>query len=283
MRLADYEDFIYAGRCSTSGDPIAPGGSSASAAAAGRPARRGAGAPRRDDGTDLTVGVEGRTWINCDGHENFPDGEVFTGPIETSAEGVVRYSSRPSTAAARSTASASRFKGGEVVEATAGAGEEFLIAMLDQDEGARVLGELAIGTNYSIQQYTKDTLFDEKIGGTFHAAARRGLPRERRQERVRAPLGHGLRPARAARSTPTASSSSATDASSTGGSDQTASENVSQRPGSAGLVALEEPALASCSDEPWVQDSESTRPAADCSGSSPIAAAACIASAKSAS
>jgi len=127
-------------------------------------------------GTDLTLGVEGRTWINCDGHENFPDGEVFTGPIETATEGVVCYSF-PAVHGGREAENIRlTFRGGKVVDATATKGEEFLIAMLDQDDGARTLGEIAIGTNYSISKYTKNTLFDEKIGGTFHAAVGAAYP-----------------------------------------------------------------------------------------------------------
>ncbi len=127
-------------------------------------------------GTDLTVGVEGRTWINCDGHENFPDGEVFTGPIEDATQGVVYYSFPAVHGGRECDGIRLEFRDGRVVDASAQRGEEFLIAMLDQDEGARVLGEIALGTNYSVQQYTKNTLFDEKIGGTFHAAVGAAYP-----------------------------------------------------------------------------------------------------------
>ncbi|NLS94640.1 MAG: aminopeptidase [Planctomycetaceae bacterium] len=127
-------------------------------------------------GTDLTVGVEGRTWINCDGHENFPDGEVFTGPIEDATQGVVYYSFPAVHGGRECDGIRLEFRDGRVVDASAERGEEFLIAMLDQDEGARVLGEIALGTNYSVQEYTKNTLFDEKIGGTFHAAVGAAYP-----------------------------------------------------------------------------------------------------------
>jgi aminopeptidase len=121
-------------------------------------------------GTDLRLAVEGRRWINCDGHENFPDGEVFTGPIEDAVEGTVCYSFPAVHGGREVDGIRFTFRGGKVVEASAAKGEDFLFAMLDQDVGARVLGEIAIGTNYSIERYTKNTLFDEKIGGTFHAA-----------------------------------------------------------------------------------------------------------------
>jgi len=127
-------------------------------------------------GTDLKVGVDGRAWINCDGHENFPDGEIFTGPVEDATEGVVVYSFPAVHGGREVDGIRLTFKAGRVVDASATRGEEFLIAMLDQDAGARVLGEIAIGTNYSVRQYTKNTLFDEKIGGTFHAAVGAAYP-----------------------------------------------------------------------------------------------------------
>jgi len=128
------------------------------------------------EGTDLTVGVQGRRWINCDGRENFPDGEVFTGPIETATQGVVCYSFPAVHGGRECDGIRLEFRDGRVVDASARKGEEFLIAMLDQDAGGRTLGEIAIGTNYSIQEYTKNTLFDEKIGGTFHAAVGAAYP-----------------------------------------------------------------------------------------------------------
>lgn len=127
-------------------------------------------------GTDLTVGVAGRRWINCDGHENFPDGEVFTGPIEDATEGTVVYSFPAVHGGREVDGIRLRFAAGRVVDAQAAKGEEFLIAMLDQDPGARILGEIALGTNYAVQQYTRNTLFDEKIGGTFHAAVGSAYP-----------------------------------------------------------------------------------------------------------
>ncbi len=127
-------------------------------------------------GTDLRLGIEGRTWINCDGHENFPDGEVFTGPLEDVTEGVACFSF-PAVHGGREVEDARlEFRGGRVVDCSASKGADFLEAMLDMDEGARVLGEIAIGTNYAIERYTKNTLFDEKIGGTFHAAVGAAYP-----------------------------------------------------------------------------------------------------------
>jgi aminopeptidase len=127
-------------------------------------------------GTDLTLGVEGRLWINCDGKANFPDGEVFTAPVEDATEGVVYYSFPAVHGGREVDGIRLEFRAGRVVDASAAQGEEFLLAMLDQDEGARILGEIALGTNYAIRDYTKNTLFDEKIGGTFHAAVGAAYP-----------------------------------------------------------------------------------------------------------
>jgi len=127
-------------------------------------------------GTDVTFGVAGRRWMNCDGHENFPDGEVFTGPVETATEGVIVYDF-PACHGGREVPDIRlTFKAGKVVDASASRNEDFLVTMLDQDPGARVVGELAVGCNYAIKRYTKNTLFDEKIGGTFHVAVGAAYP-----------------------------------------------------------------------------------------------------------
>lgn len=131
-------------------------------------------------GTDLRVNVEGMTWINCAGHENFPDGEVFTGPNlkakDGGVNGVVRYSF-PAVHHGREVHDIElTFEKGKVVKATASKNEAFLKQMLKLDKGASYVGEVAIGTNYNIQRYTKNTLFDEKIGGTFHLAVGAGYP-----------------------------------------------------------------------------------------------------------
>ncbi len=131
-------------------------------------------------GTDLRVNIDGMAWINCAGESNFPDGEVFTGPNlkhpDGGVNGVVRYSF-PAVHNGREVHDIElTFKQGRVVDAKASKGLDYLEAMLDQDEGARNMGEIAIGTNYAITEYTKNTLFDEKIGGTFHAAVGAGYP-----------------------------------------------------------------------------------------------------------
>lgn len=135
-----------------------------------------AAATDKHDGTDLVVDVDNSKsiWVNCSGGENFPDGEVFTGP--QNANGHVNYTF-PGVYNGREVEGIRLvFKDNRVVDASAEKNEEFLFAMLDQDAGARTMGEIAIGTNYSIKEFTKNTLFDEKIGGTFHAACGMGYP-----------------------------------------------------------------------------------------------------------
>lgn len=135
---------------------------------------------RTKNGTDLRVNIEGMRWINCWGESNFPDGEVFTGPNlkgkDGGVNGIVRYSFPAVYQGHEVNDIEFTFKQGKVVDAKASKGLEFLLAMLDQDAGARFAGEIAMGTNYSITQYSKNTLFDEKIGGTFHLAVGAGYP-----------------------------------------------------------------------------------------------------------
>jgi len=126
--------------------------------------------------TDLKLEVTGRKWINCDGHENFPDGEIFTGPIEESVNGHIRYT-YPACDYGREVEDVQlQFKEGKVVKATAAKNEQFLLKTMETDKGARYVGEFAFGTNPGIQRFTKNTLFDEKIGGTIHLALGKGYP-----------------------------------------------------------------------------------------------------------
>jgi len=126
--------------------------------------------------TDLHLSVAGRTWINCAGKENFPDGEIFTGPIETSLNGSIHYSFPVNYGGHEVDDITLTFKNGKVTKAHASQGKEFLITMLNMDKGAKYVGEFAFGTNYGITKYTKNTLFDEKIGGTIHLALGNGYP-----------------------------------------------------------------------------------------------------------
>lgn len=125
---------------------------------------------------DLRLGIAGRQWWNADGHVNFPDGEVFTGPVEDSVEGWVAFT-YPAVYRGNEVRDVRlRFERGRVVEASASHGEALLLRMLDTDEGARRLGEFAIGTNPNIDRFTRNTLFDEKIKGTCHMALGASIP-----------------------------------------------------------------------------------------------------------
>ncbi|MHA1709768.1 MAG: aminopeptidase [Candidatus Baldrarchaeia archaeon] len=126
--------------------------------------------------TDLTVRVDGRVWVNDDGHENMPGGEVFTAPIEDSVEGRIRFTYPAIWRGVEVEDVMLVFRKGEVVEARARRGEEFLRRILETDEGAKRVGELAFGLNYYIDKFTKNILFDEKIGGTIHMALGAAYP-----------------------------------------------------------------------------------------------------------
>lgn len=126
--------------------------------------------------TDLTLSVAGRTWVNSDARRNFPGSEIFTGPVEDSVNGTVRFSYPVVTGGREVQDIRLRFADGKVVDATAATNEAFLIRQLDTDPGARYLGEFAFGTNYGIDRFIKNILFDEKIGGTVHMAVGSGYP-----------------------------------------------------------------------------------------------------------
>ena len=120
--------------------------------------------------TDLTLSVAGRTFINSDGHHNMPSGEVFTGPVEDSAEGRIAFDYPVCEGGREVDGIRLVFRKGLVVEASATKNEAFLRAMLDMDPGARRLGELGIGTHFGIRRFIRNILFDEKIGGSIHLA-----------------------------------------------------------------------------------------------------------------
>ena len=119
--------------------------------------------------TDLKLSVKGRKWVNCCGHNNLPDGEVFTSPLEDSVNGRIRFT-YPGIYGGREVENIClEFKDGKVFKATADKAENLLHELI-AIEGADVLGEFAIGTNYGVSDFTKNMLFDEKMGGTMHCA-----------------------------------------------------------------------------------------------------------------
>jgi len=180
MSLAEYEEFVYTAGHLDEDDPVA---------AWERVDREQAEIASRLEkikilrilgpDTDLTVSVAGRHWISASGKHNFPDGEVFTGPVEDATRGTVRFTFPAIYGGREVTDVRLTFEGGRVVQAVAGKGEALLTQMLDIDEGARRLGEFAFGLNDNIQQWTRNILFDEKIGGTLHMALGAAYPETR--------------------------------------------------------------------------------------------------------
>ena len=125
---------------------------------------------------DLSLSIKDRVFMNACGEHNMPDGEIYTGPVEDSANGWVRYT-YPAMYHGRIVEGIElKFEGGKVVQASAKENEDYLLKMLDTDAGSRYIGEFAIGTNFEIDRFTKSILFDEKIGGTFHMALGAGYP-----------------------------------------------------------------------------------------------------------
>ena len=177
MSLTDYEDFYYSACLATDDDPV-----TAWQRQSDQVKHLTEWMQDKEEvhvtapGTDIKLGVAGRTWIPCVGEHNMPDGELFTGPVEDSVQGEVTFSF-PATYGGREVSGVRfRFDGGRIVDASAERGEEFLHEMLDSDDGARRLGEFGIGTNYGISTGTKEILLDEKIGGTVHMAIGMSYP-----------------------------------------------------------------------------------------------------------
>lgn len=177
MSLSDFEEFVYQACFLNDEDPAARWHELSEQQARLVEKLKG----KREvhivgSGTDLTLSVADRIFINSDGKHNFPSGEFFTGPVENSANGHIRFSF-PASYNGRSVEDVRlRFENGVVVEATAAQGQDFLEKMLNMDEGARRLGEFAFGNNRNVQRCTKSILFDEKIGGTIHLALGRSYP-----------------------------------------------------------------------------------------------------------
>jgi len=130
--------------------------------------------PSNHGETDVTVDISGQTWINCAGGENFPDGEVFTGP--RGVDGIINFTYPAIYRGKEVDGIRLKFQGGRVIDAGATKNEDYLIALLDLDSGSRVAGELGIGTNYHLKTHINNAFFDEKIGGTFHIALGAGYP-----------------------------------------------------------------------------------------------------------
>ncbi len=177
MSLSEYEDFVYGACMPNMDDPIAYWRNVSAKQQKIIDWLKGKGSVRIiGPETDLRFSIKGRKFINCDGKNNMPDGEVFTGPVEDSIQGNV-YFSYPAIYDDREVVGVRLwFEKGRVEKASAEKNEEFLLKTLDTDEGARRVGEFAIGTNEGITKFTRQILFDEKINGSFHLALGAGFP-----------------------------------------------------------------------------------------------------------
>lgn len=177
MSLAEYQDFVYeAGRLNQP-DPVAVW-----RAEGERMRELQEWLAERDEvvikgaDVDLKLSIEGRRFEAAAGTENFPDGEIFTGPVEDSVNGWVRFQYPAIYGGREVTDIELWFEDGKAVREQAGKGGELLTSLLDTDAGARYLGEWGIGTNYNIPRFTKNMLFDEKLGGTIHLALGSSYP-----------------------------------------------------------------------------------------------------------
>lgn len=177
MGLSEYEDFVYNACLPDLDDPVGFWVDLSSKQQrivdwlAGKKTLR-----VEAEDVSLRMDIAGRRFENCDGKRNMPDGEIFTGPVEDSVEGHVRFSYPTVYQGRRLEGVHLWFERGRVVRATAEKGEAFLLETLDTDPGARYVGEFAIGTNAGITRATGNTLFDEKISGSFHMAVGAGMP-----------------------------------------------------------------------------------------------------------
>ena len=177
MSLEDYEDFVYGATFIDQEDPVAAWQQVHDEQQ--RMVDWMAGKKQitiKGPNADISMSIEGRSFINSDGDQNMPSGEIFTSPVEDSVNGWVKFTY---PAIYKSTAVEGvrlEFEKGRVVKATADKNEAFLITTMGTDEGSSYLGELGIGTNFGIQRFTKSILYDEKIGGTFHLAVGNGFP-----------------------------------------------------------------------------------------------------------
>jgi aminopeptidase len=177
MSLDEYEEFVYGAGLLDLEDPVA-----AWKEEAARQQKLIDWLDGRDQvnmvgsNIDLNFSIKGRSFLGAAGKENFPDGEIYCSPVEKSVNGWVRFS-YPAIYGGREVVDIELwFEEGKIVKETAVKGQELLTSLLDTDEGSRYLGEWGIGTNYGIQRFTKNMLFDEKMGGTIHLAMGAGFP-----------------------------------------------------------------------------------------------------------
>jgi aminopeptidase len=177
LSLSEYEDFVYRAVHATEADPVAYWNKLKDEQQKYADAFQGHEQVQlRGPNVDLALSISGRTFVNAFGDHNMPDGEIFTGPVEDSLNGWVRYTYPALHLGTRVEGIELHFKDGKVVEASATKNEEYLKQMLATDQGSSYVGEFAIGLNKDIDRFTGHILFDEKIGGSFHMAVGRGYP-----------------------------------------------------------------------------------------------------------
>ncbi len=177
MSLNDFEDYVYSVTFSDTDDPVGEWKKMREEQQHLVDWLKGKKEVQvRGPHADLSLSIEGRTFINSDGKQNMPSGEIFTGPVEDSVNGWVRFTHPCILTGKEVNGVELHFEDGKVVKASAEKNEDFLLSRLDMDQGSRYLGEFAIGTNYKINRFIKKILFDEKIGGTIHMALGQGYP-----------------------------------------------------------------------------------------------------------
>jgi aminopeptidase len=177
MSLSEYEDFVYKAVHATEADPVAYWNGIKDEQQRYADAFKGHDQVQlRGPNVDLNLSIKGRTFVNAFGDHNMPDGEIFTGPVEDSLNGWVRYTYPAMHYGTIVEGIELRFKDGKVVEAQAKKNEAYLKQILATDEGSSFVGEFAIGLNKDVDRFTGHILFDEKIGGSFHMAIGRGYP-----------------------------------------------------------------------------------------------------------
>jgi len=177
MSLKEYEDFVFGAVHTNEDDPTAFWNSVKDKQQSAVDYMKGKKQViLRGPNVDLTLSVKNRTFINSFGTFNMPDGEIYTGPVEDSVNGWVKFTYPANYGGASVEGAELTFSNGRVTSAKAERNQDFLLSTLDTDEGSRFLGEFAIGTNFDIQQFTGNILFDEKIGGSFHMALGAGYP-----------------------------------------------------------------------------------------------------------
>jgi aminopeptidase len=177
MSLGDFENFVYRACHADQDDPVAYWNEVESKQQ--KIVERIEGHNQvvlRGPNVDLSLSIKGRKFLNAAGKSNMPDGEVFTGPVEDSLNGYVHYTYPAIYSGVLVEGVELTFSNGKVIKAQAEKNQAFLMEMLESDPGARYVGEFAIGTNYEIDRFSHNILFDEKLGGSFHMALGAGYP-----------------------------------------------------------------------------------------------------------